>query len=83
MVDAAPDGELDPKIRAALVDPVFWIVSHLISGLALGVVFLMAVKPNGWQSLLVVAIAGLIGLALGRRGAQVSSQPSREPSAAA
>jgi small basic protein len=55
-----------------------WIVSHLITGLALGVVYLMATKPNGWQSVLIVAIVGGLGAAVGAAGARVSSPQLQE-----
>ncbi|HLY33567.1 MAG TPA: hypothetical protein VKQ07_03465, partial [Jatrophihabitantaceae bacterium] len=45
-----------------------WIVSHFITAIALGVVFLMATKPNGWQSVLIVALAGAIGVTVGAYG---------------
>jgi hypothetical protein len=88
VADHAPDGPISPELRAALPDRAHWVVSHLITAIALGVVFLMAAKPNGWQSAVIVAGVGLVGAALGAYGsgvaARVSSpQPQSEPAAAA
>jgi hypothetical protein len=74
----APDGPISAELRAQVPDSVMWIVSHLITGLALGVVYLMATKPNGWQSVLIVAIVGGLGAAVGAAGARVSSPQLQE-----
>ena len=81
----ATDGPIDATLRAALPDRAHWVTSHFITGIALGVVFLMATKPNGLASVLIVAGVGAVAAALGAygSGARVSSRPTQaEPSVA-
>jgi len=77
VTDETADGPIDVMLRAALMDRAQWITSHFVTAIALGVVFLMATKPNGWQSPLIVAIAGLLGATIGAAGvgALASSRP--------
>jgi hypothetical protein len=70
LLGGAGDGPADATLHAAACDPVVWTVSHLVTGMALGVVFLMATKPSGAASILVVAIAGLLAAAIGAAGAR-------------
>jgi hypothetical protein len=86
VTDESADGPIDATLRAALTDRAQWITSHFVTAIALGVVFLMATKPNGWQSPLAVAIAGLIGATLGAYGVGAlasSRQPQLEAEPAA
>jgi hypothetical protein len=69
-LQAAADGPADGSLRAAACDPVAWTVSHLVTGMAIGVVFLMATKPSGALSITVVVIAGLLAAAIGAAGAR-------------
>ncbi|MGH3260590.1 MAG: DUF2269 family protein, partial [Trebonia sp.] len=62
-IHAAPDAPLGPDLKAFTVDPMVWHMSHVASFGLLGVVFLMAAKPDGVWSPVVVVVAALIGVA--------------------
>ena len=61
----APDGPVDPNLRAQLLDRTVWAVSFFETATALGIVFLMTNKPSGVASGIIVGACALAGLALG------------------
>jgi hypothetical protein len=62
---AAPDGPLPPELRAAIQDRAVWISASTLTGLAVGVLWLMTNKPGWAESIIVVLVLGVIGAALG------------------
>jgi hypothetical protein len=60
---SAESGPLAPALRGQFADSTLWRSVHLRVSIALGVVFLMTVKPGLAGSLLTVAVAVGIGLA--------------------
>jgi uncharacterized membrane protein len=70
LLAATPDGPIPDPLRVMAFDSRSWLLSHLSTGLALAVVFNMAIKPNtaGAIAVLVVGIAS--GAAVGRLGAR-------------
>jgi hypothetical protein len=66
LVDAAPDGEISAEVRQAMVNPIVWDVAHIATVGFLGVVFLMAAKPSGTASVIIVVVSAALGIALSR-----------------
>jgi hypothetical protein len=69
ITDAA-DGPVDEPLNAAVMNPVFWATTHFATGVALGIVFLMATKPSGAAAVAIVVIAAALGTALGAAAAR-------------
>lgn len=67
LIEAEPDGPVSPALRAAITDPVPWLGGYVSTGIATGIVFLMATKPNGLVSVLVVVIASAVAVGIGAR----------------
>ena len=68
-------GPVSPSLRHELHHPLLWIAIKLRVAIALGIVYLMTVKPELGGSLLAIGIAAALGLAaaapmLGRKAAQ-------------
>lgn len=61
-IRAAAGGSLSPDLRAAVTDPVLWLVTHLGTATFLGVVFIMVAKPSGPWSMAIVGGAAALGL---------------------
>ena len=61
----APGGELSEALERHIDDPVLATVCTTVLTLLLGLVFLMTTKPNLVGSLIVMAVALLLGLAAG------------------
>jgi len=61
-VVAADEGPLSPTLRALLRDPLLWIAIQTRVAIALGIVFLMTIKPGLNGSLLTAALAIALGL---------------------
>src|SRR6266487_726874 len=61
----APGGELSKALERHIDDPVLATVCTTVLTLLLGLVFLMTTKPNLVGSLIVMAVALLLGLAAG------------------
>ncbi len=61
---AAERGGVSPALRQQLNDPLLWVSIELRTAIAMGIVFLMTVKPDGVGSLLTIGIAVVAGLAL-------------------
>jgi predicted integral membrane protein DUF2269 len=73
----APDGPLPEKLERSIHDPVLLTAPQTLTALLLGVVFLMTTKPSLAGSIIVMAVALVLGLAWGlliaRRGAHPGS----------
>jgi hypothetical protein len=68
LLDASADGPLSPEARAATQDPVVWRLSYLCTGIAVGIVFLMTVKPALLPSVVALVVAAALGAAVGSLG---------------
>ena len=60
---AAARGPLSPDLRQRLRDPLLWTSARTRAAIAVGIVFLMTVKPNLEGALLTIGVAALLGLA--------------------
>jgi hypothetical protein len=66
IMKAAPDdGQMPANLLASLRDPVFLVSAWLRTGLGLGVIFLMSIKPGAAAAALVLVVAASAGLAVG------------------
>jgi hypothetical protein len=61
LIETTPDGPVTGEIRAAAVDPMVWYAAHITTFAFLGVVFLMATKPDGRWAWLFPAIGAVVG----------------------
>ncbi|MDQ1700523.1 MAG: hypothetical protein QOG34_2386 [Frankiaceae bacterium] len=66
LIAAAPDGEVTDEIRAAARDPLFWDMAHLTTFGFLGVVFIMAAKPDGAWAVVFPVVGAVLGVVLSR-----------------
>jgi hypothetical protein len=80
-VEEAADGPVPESVRQTAVEPWIWYPSHVATFGFAAVVFLMAAKPSGAWSPIIVIVGVLIGLAVSR--AQLSALAKRAPAAAA
>jgi hypothetical protein len=62
---AAPDGPIDARLRAQVMDRAAWGVAFFETATALGIVYLMTNKPGGAASAIIVAACALAGVAIG------------------
>jgi len=76
LIDAAPDGPISADVRAGALDPMVWYAAHITTFAFLGVVFLMAAKPEGQWAWLFPAVGAVVGALLSR--AQLSALPTGE-----
>lgn len=60
---AAESGPLSPALRQQVRDPMLWTSVQTRAAIAVGVVFLMTVKPNLGGALLTIGVAAILGLA--------------------
>lgn len=60
---AAENGLLSPTLRQQLYDPLLWASIQTRLAIALGIVFLMTVKPGLGGALLTIGVAVVLGLA--------------------
>ena len=60
---AAERGSLSPTLRQRLHDPLLWTSIQTRAAIALGIVFLMTVKPGLDGALLTIGVAVVLGLA--------------------
>lgn len=75
----APDGPAPVELLTRAHDPMLWITPQTATALLLGIVFLMTNKPDLLTSLLVMAIALVVGLSpilLVRRRPRASDRPA-------
>ena len=61
----APDGSLPESLELRIHDPILWTALQTVAVLLLGIVFLMTTKPAFTDSLIVMAVALVLGLASG------------------
>jgi hypothetical protein len=74
LIDAAPDGPVSGDIRAGTRDPMVWYAAHITTFAFLGVVFVMAAKPEGQWAWLFPAVGVVVGALLSH--AQLSALPA-------
>jgi hypothetical protein len=60
---AAESGPVSPALRQRLHDPVLWTSVQTRLAIAVGIVFLMTIKPALGGALLAIGVAALLGLA--------------------
>lgn len=60
-IHQAPDGPVPEDVRRAVLDRPLWLSAHVTTAAVVGIVCLMAIKPSGPISVLVVVIASVIG----------------------
>jgi len=73
---------ISPELRQRIYNPMLWTSAHLASGIALGIVFLMATKPGWLASLLVVAVTMVLGAITGATTAKprpISATAAAQP----
>jgi hypothetical protein len=63
MAREAPEGALSEALKQRINDPVILTVVQTVAALLLGLIFLMTTKPDVVGSLIVMAVALLLGLA--------------------
>jgi hypothetical protein len=80
LIASAPDGEVSDEIRKAARDPLFWDMAHLTTFGFLGVVFIMAAKPDGAWAPVFPIVGAIVGVVLSRL--QLRSLPSYDAPAA-
>lgn len=59
---SSESGPISSTLRQPLDDPLLWVSLRIRTAIALGIVFLMSVKPDLLGSLLTVGVAGVLGL---------------------
>ncbi len=89
MAREAPEGPLSEALKQRIYDPVLLAVLLTVAALLLGLIFLMTTKPDVVGSLIVMAVALLIGLASSvlvsrmrrtpRQGAAAKPERRQEP----
>lgn len=62
LIEQAPDGPVSDDLRRLSVDPAIWHISHVATFGFAGVVFLMAAKPTGALSVVIVIVAAALGV---------------------
>lgn len=71
--EETPDDAVPPAVQRQIHDPLLWTSVQAMGSTALGIVFLMTIKPGLDSALLVLAVAFALGV--------VSAQPWRHPRA--
>jgi hypothetical protein len=82
-VDYADDGPIPNSVRAFMMNPVLWATTHFETGTALGILYLMATKPSGLASVVIVTLCALAGIGVGALGARSRVVAVQEVAAAA
>ncbi|MGH2410037.1 MAG: DUF2269 family protein [Chloroflexota bacterium] len=59
--EAAPAGPVPAALTRQIQDPILWSTVKMLAVLALGVVYLMAAKPEAGESVAAIAVALLVG----------------------
>ncbi|HET9187989.1 MAG TPA: DUF2269 family protein [Acidothermaceae bacterium] len=62
LIEQAPDGPVPDDLRRLALDPAIWHISHTATFGFTGVVFLMAAKPSGALSVVIVIASVAIGV---------------------
>ncbi|MCU1586997.1 MAG: hypothetical protein JWN31_490, partial [Frankiales bacterium] len=60
-----PDGPISDDVRKVAIDPTAFAVSHMNTGLALGVVYNMVNKPGTAGSIVVLVVGIVVGTGIG------------------
>jgi hypothetical protein len=68
-VAAADPGPISPALREVIADPLIWVSNFMLTGIAVGILWLMTNKPGWAESVIVVAALGVIGAGLGSAAA--------------
>jgi len=77
-VEDAPDGPVPDSLRrTAGLEPWIWYPSHVATFGFAAVVFLMAARPSGAWSVVIVIVGALIGVAVARLQLRALSTPAR------
>ncbi|HVA92680.1 MAG TPA: DUF2269 family protein [Chloroflexota bacterium] len=63
--EAAPAGPVPAALTRQIQDPILWMSVKILAAQALGVVYLMAAKPEAGESVAALVVAGLVGWAWG------------------
>jgi hypothetical protein len=66
LIEATPDGEVPAAVRAAATDPMIWDLAHIATFGFGGVVLVMADKPSGAVSTIIVVVGAILGVVLSR-----------------
>ena len=66
LIAAAPDGDVPAEVRQAARDPWFWDMAHLTTFGFLGVIFIMAAKPDGAWAPVFPIVGAVVGVVLSR-----------------
>ena len=78
MIEDTPEWPVPDQVHAAVMNPLVWAGLWGETGLAAGILFLMPTKPSGAASAVIVAVVGLLAVAIGWRLSRTASrQPSR------
>jgi Predicted integral membrane protein (DUF2269) len=75
---SAPEGEIALALWQHIHDPILWATSQTTAALLLGIVFLMTTKPNLGGSLIVMAVALVLGLLSSQLATQRRPTPRQE-----
>lgn len=62
LIEHAPDGPVPDDLRRLALDPAIWHIAHVATFGFTGVVFLMAAKPSGALSPVIVIVAAAVGV---------------------
>jgi hypothetical protein len=79
----APPGALPASLRAQIMDPMYYTAAWLLAALAIGILYLMTNKPGTLESIAVMVLAAIVGVATARltdkapaRGAEAAERDS-------
>lgn len=75
MIEHAPDGAVADDLHARAVDPAVWYAAHITTFAFLGVVFLMATKPEGQWAWLFPTVGAVVGVLLSKLQLDALSSP--------
>jgi hypothetical protein len=75
LAEAPAEGPIPPALARQIGDPALWVATQTVVAIALGIVFLMTVKPDLTMALLAMGIAVALGLALGLMTANIRHEP--------
>ena len=76
MIEDTPEGSVPDQIHAAVMNPLVWAGSWGEMGLAAAILFLMPTKPSGAASVVIVAVVGLLAVAIGWQLSRHSITPA-------
>lgn len=67
LIEDTPEGPVPDHVRVSVLNPLVWAGAWGETGLAAGILFLMPTKPSGAWSPVIVAVVGLVAIAIGYR----------------